>query len=135
MFFNKIGTFIAMVILATSVNLSAFAKDCGITNDASLPDCQYLIANYPSAPNFGNKCHYYKFPLFHDAFDTACHGTCCIYSDQNGVSRDLVLQGAQAVLSNCAGSNTVNGRSKLPGGSGGATICLSDGNGCGGCFA
>jgi hypothetical protein len=59
----------------------------------------------------------------------------CIYSDQNGVSRDLVLQGAQAVLSNCAGSNTVNGRSKLPGGSGGATICLSDGNGCGGCFA
>jgi hypothetical protein len=58
----------------------------------------------------------------------------CIYSDQNAVTRDLVIQGAQAVLSNCSATTTVNGRSKVPGGSGAATICLSDGNGCGGCF-
>ena len=58
----------------------------------------------------------------------------CIYSDQNGISADLIKQGAQTVLG-CRGPlGTVNGRTKLQSGSDAPSICLSNGNGCGGCF-
>ena len=93
MFFNKIKTTIAVVTLATSVSLSTFAKDCRITDDALwvscqsqlpfteiliafLSDCQYLIANYPSTPNFGSLCHYTLQGQFQDTFNTMCYGAC-----------------------------------------------------------
>jgi len=134
--FFKVGTAVALVALANSNNLFAFAQTvCGITDDASVTDCQHILDNFPT-PNFGSKCSYSVNGIFHDAFNTACFGGCCIYSDQNGVSADLIKQGAQTVLG-CQdlSSGTVNGRTKLQGaGSDAPSICLSDGNGCGGCF-
>ena len=111
-----------------------------------------IIDNFP-VPNFGNKCHYTVNGIIHDAFNTACFGGCecspgnclpegirtypiigCIYSDQNGVSGDLIKQGAQTVLGCQGPKGTVNGRTKLQTGSDAPSICLSNGNGCGGCF-
>ncbi|KAH7921591.1 hypothetical protein BV22DRAFT_997456, partial [Leucogyrophana mollusca] len=99
-------------------------------------DCQHLLDNFPTTLNFGNKCHYFVGAISRDAFNVACYGGYCIYSDQNSVSADLVKQGAQTTLTGCQDTKTgtVNGRTTLSGdGSNLPSICLSDGNGCGGC--
>ncbi|KAH7919974.1 hypothetical protein BV22DRAFT_1133450 [Leucogyrophana mollusca] len=132
MFVSKV----ALAVLAVALANPARAV-CGITDDASAGDCQHLLDNFPATLNFGSKCHYFVGAISHDAFNVACYGGCCIYSDQNGVSVDLVKQAAQTTLDGCQDSQTgtVNGRTTVSGdGSNPPSICLSNGNGCGGCF-
>lgn len=136
------------VMLAAVAQGAVVARDgdvhCGTTNDATFSDCQTLLnddATWNAAwAGTSNVCHYTNvlMPAFDAvAYNTACHGNCCVYwassSQEGSPDKDTTRANAQGLLG-CADRdvNKINGLDHFK--SQGYGVCISDGSGCGDCF-
>ncbi|KAJ7460172.1 hypothetical protein FB451DRAFT_1500440 [Mycena latifolia] len=137
------STFITLIALsAAPAALAQVGAHCGTTSDATYSDCQALVdpATWDSAwAGATNVCHYSNpddiFGAPATAYNTACHGNCCVYfASKTGGQPDKEQTRQDAIsLFGCAdiSANKVNALRFAEQGYG---VCLSDGNGCGDCF-
>ncbi|GJE91142.1 hypothetical protein PsYK624_072910 [Phanerochaete sordida] len=133
------------LIVALAAAPAAYAGigvHCGTTSDATLSDCTALLnddATWSAAwAGTSNVCHYSNpnsGVVGGVAYNTACHGNCCIYyASMVGHTPDEAQTRADAQgLLGCADTakNSINGLDFFDDGRG---VCISDGNGCGDCF-
>ncbi|KAJ6572420.1 hypothetical protein DFH09DRAFT_1246816 [Mycena vulgaris] len=137
------STLISLITLAAAPAVFAqVGVHCGTTSDATFSDCQALtdpgIWDTAWAAD-SNVCHYRDsddlFGARAVAYNTACHGNCCVYyASKTGGKPDKEKTRQDAMsLFGCAdkGKNKVNALLFTEQAYG---VCLSDGKGCGDCF-
>ncbi|GJE91140.1 hypothetical protein PsYK624_072890 [Phanerochaete sordida] len=140
MLFSAIPLLAALA--AAQLAYAGIGVHCGTTNDATLSDCKALLnddATWDGAwAGTSNVCHYSNADsgvINGKAYNTACHGNCCIYyASMVGHTPDKGQTRADAQgLLGCADTDkdAVNGLDFFDDGRG---VCISDGSGCGDCF-
>ncbi|KAJ7880078.1 hypothetical protein B0H13DRAFT_1886777 [Mycena leptocephala] len=137
------STLFALVAISTAPAVfGQVGTHCGTTEDATYSDCQALVdpATWSSAwAGSSNVCHYSNpddiFGAPATAYNTACHGNCCVYfaSKTGGMPDEEQTRQDAMGLFGCA-DMAVNKINAMVFKEQAYGVCISDGNGCGDCF-
>ncbi|EKM50428.1 uncharacterized protein PHACADRAFT_166109 [Phanerochaete carnosa HHB-10118-sp] len=106
---------------SAQLTLAGIGVHCGTRADATLSDCKALLNNDATYSNSDSGV------INTVAYNTACHGNCCIYYASmvgNTPNEAQTRADAQGLLG-------INGLDFFEDGRG---VCISNGNGCGDCF-